>query len=249
MSTDTEQQMEQIEQPEVDKLAVFRQQVKKEAAKASGVIDTYDSPAVTEEDDPLAKYRGVEPAPVKKMSEAAALRLRAAAERDKANRAANITLVEWFNKQIAANPENVVEIIMDVMYRIARGYTADIRNRAIKAAHFLSRGFKVYSLHDLMFLGELLPEESSKTIQQIVDKYPYKEGWQEQAVAARPAAKPSVKLCANKWCRKGEGKTKGVVPKGSKGGFCSKECRWAADTPKMPYPTVQTGVEACGQPA
>src|SRR5207245_2554813 len=32
MSTDTEQQMEQIEQPEVDKLAVFRQQVKEEAA-------------------------------------------------------------------------------------------------------------------------------------------------------------------------------------------------------------------------
>src|SRR5439155_12506541 len=182
---------------------------------------------------------------------------------DKANRAANITLVEWFNKQIAANPENVVEIIMDVMYRIARGYTADIRKRAIKAAHFLSRGFKVYSIHDLMFFGELLPEETSAkhlnaayewvenkrpmSIEKIIARYPYKEGWQEQAVAQSP--EPSVKLCANKWCHKGEGKTKGIAPKGSKGGFCSKECRWAASTPKMPLTTVQTGVETCVQPA
>jgi hypothetical protein len=72
---------------------------------------------------------------------------------------------QWFNQQIAARPENVTEIVMDVMYRIAKNYTTDIRKRAIKAAHFLTNGVKLSmtrdTTHDLMFLGELLPEETS----------------------------------------------------------------------------------------
>ena len=48
------------------------------------------------------------------------------------------------------------------MYRIRPDVT-DIRKRAIKAAHFLTRGFKLSTINDLMLYGELLPEEAPHT--------------------------------------------------------------------------------------
>jgi len=111
----------------------------------------------------------------------------------------------------------------------------------------LTRGLKVNEIHDILFFGELLQEEEKMSLSQILNRYPISN---EPLIT--PIVLSEVKLCANQHCRKGEGKTKGIVPKGSRGGFCSKECRWAADVPKSPkkaIPTVQNSEQVYAEPA
>lgn len=101
---------------------------------------------ITQEDREAAKQEQADYKEKNKMSAAAAARLRDAAQREKANTEANTLLVEAFNKQVAGNPQDIVEIILEWLYRIAPGYTENLRARAIKAAHFHNQ--RIQTVHD-----------------------------------------------------------------------------------------------------
>jgi len=197
---------------------------------------------VTEEHRDAAKQEIVAEKERNKMSAAAAAKLRQINEHTKLNKEANALLVKWFNEQ-----PKTVEFLMDVMYLIRRNDVLNIRKRAVKCLAMLTRGLKVNEIHDVLFFGELLQEEEKMSLTQILTRYPISD---EPLIT--PIVLSEVKLCANQHCRKGEGKTKGIVPKGSRGGFCSKECRWVADVPKSPknvLPTVQTSEQVYAEPA
>jgi hypothetical protein len=123
---------------------------------------------ITQEHREAAKQQSIAERQRRKKSAAAILRLRAAAEREKANKVANSKLINLLMERIALCPENAVEVIMDFMYRVSKRNTNDIHKRAIKAAHFLSRGCKLETIHDLMAYGELLPEDSSGHLMPII---------------------------------------------------------------------------------
>jgi len=102
------------------------------------------------------------------MSEKAKAKLREQNEHDRAEKAARTNFAEWFAKQNVT-----IEFLMDLMFRIASGDVENIRKRAIKCAHmFQNWGHTTISEpHDVMFLGELLPEENELTVAKIESKY------------------------------------------------------------------------------
>jgi hypothetical protein len=169
--------------------------------------------------DKLAEFREAAKTanqqPKSKMTERAAAALRALGEHDKSNKVADAKLVERFNAQ-----PKTVESIMDMMYAISTD-TKDIRKCAIKACHMLSRGLKVYTIHDVMFLGSLLPEEEVMSIGKIMSRYPVDED-----KAIKPEAAPE-RLCAlgSKCLRSYKRK---AAPVTGKGMFCSSVCKGAA---------------------
>jgi hypothetical protein len=155
--------------------------------------------------------------PKSKMTERAAAALRALGEHDKANKVADGKLVEWFNAQ-----PKTVESIMDTMYAISQD-TKDLRKRATKAFYMLSRGLKVYTIHDVMFLGSLLPEEEIMSIGKIVTRYPIDE---DKVIEPKPEVAPE-RLCAlGSKCLRSYKRKAAVVT--GKGLFCSSNCKGAA---------------------
>lgn len=197
---------------------------------------------VTEKHRDAAKQEIVQERERNKMSAAAAAKLRQINEHTKLNKEANAVLVKWFDEQ-----PKTVELLMDLTHLIRPADVLNIRKRAVKCLAMLTRGLKVNEIHDILFFGELLQEEEKMSLSQILNRYPISN---EPLIT--PIVLSEVKLCANQHCRKGEGKTKGIVPKGSRGGFCSKECRWAANVPKSPkkaIPTVQNSEQVYAEPA
>ena len=180
--------------------------------------DNYEVPAIVETvEDKLAAFRGLAKEEVKKtkMTERAAAALRAIGEHDRSNKAADAVLVKWFNDQT-----KTVDFMMDVMYRIRKNDTADIRKRAVKCFYMLQRGLKVYTIYDVMFLGELLPEETTMSITQILNRYPIDE---DKAIASVEPEAPEVRLCvAGKKCLRYEHRHPAPV-KGA-GHYCSTAC-------------------------
>ena len=172
--------------------------------------------------DKLAEFREAakmaNQQPKNKMTERAAANLRALAERDKANKAADAALVAWFN----GNPKSV-EFVMNVMHMISKGTTKDIRKRAIKCVNMLSRGLTISTIHDVLFLGSLLPEEESMTISKIMARYPIDE---DKVIAPKIETAPE-RLCAlgSKCLRSYKRK---AAPVTGKGMFCSSVCKGAA---------------------
>lgn len=124
---------------------------------------------VNSEQDRLAEFRAQVRAEAETkpgMSDKTAARLRQINDHDRTAKIANARFVEQFGKQNVT-----IELLMDLMYRIAR-HDANIRKRAIKCAHMLQTRSVVQEPHDIMFLGELLPEECSMSLAKIEARYP-----------------------------------------------------------------------------
>lgn len=180
--------------------------------------------------DKLAEFREAAKAgqPVKKMTERAATALRALGEHDKRDKAADARLVEQFNSK-----PKTVEVVMDTLYAISRD-AKDIRKRAIKCFYMLSRGLKVYSIHDVSFLGSLLPEEEAMSLSKIITRYPVDES--EIIEPVKPDAAPQ-RLCAlGSKCLRSYKRKAAVVT--GKGLFCSSVCKGAAVAAKRRLRTV-----------
>ena len=208
---------------------------------------------ITDEHRQAARVESEREKTASKMSAAAIEKLRAAKEHEAKNRAADIRLVEHFNSH-----DKTIESIMDWLYVIRKGQAENIRKRAIKGVHFLSRGFNVYGVHDLVFFGELLPEEARMSLLQIMDKYPADV---DVIHPALPEAAPE-RLCAlGSKCLRAY-RRKAAVVTGS-GKFCSPACRGTAvalakrskrdsqqaEVPEVAFLTrINTGVEG-GTPA
>jgi len=150
-----------------------------------------------------------------RMSKAAIARLRETKEQDAKNKAADAKLVEHFNGQ-----QKTVESVMDWLHVIQKERTENIRKRAVKCFHFLSRGFKVYGIHDLTFFGELLPEQERMSIAAILTKYP---AGIEVIGATQTVAAPE-RLCAlGSKCARSV-RRKGAAVTGN-GKYCSQPCK------------------------
>lgn len=153
-----------------------------------------------------------------KMSADAIAKLRAAKEHDAQNKSADARLVAEFNSR-----DHSVETVMDWLYLLRKDRTENIRKRAIKAFHFLSRGFKVYSIHDLTFLAELLPEEEKMSLVHITNKYP--AAVDAIHLALREAAPERLCALGSKCLR--AYRRKAAVITGS-GNYCGPACRGTA---------------------
>lgn len=189
-----------------------------------------------------------------KMSAAAIEKLRAVKEHDAQNKSADAGFVAEFNSR-----DHSVETLMDWLYLLRKDRTENIRKQAVKAFHFLSRGFKVYSIHDLTFFAELLPEEEKMSLVQTMNKYP---AHVDAIHPALPEATPEQRLCAlGSRCLRAY-RRKASVMTGS-GKYCSLACRGTAlalakrskcdslqpEVPEVAFLTrINTGVEG-GTPA
>jgi hypothetical protein len=189
--------------------------------------------------------------------------LKAQNEHDKSTKLAN----ENFAKQFATMPKDtwtLVQLLKRIHSSDQNSWqpvlkTETLYRMANKVRWGLEHGWTVSEPHDLGLLGELTQDEQRMS----EDKFyanlettraskPVSLSVKGREVKAEPIKAPKIRLCANKYCRKGESKTKGIVPKGSKGGFCSKECRWASQpVQKAPVtvPKQSSLPEACAEPA
>ena len=122
---------------------------------------------------------------------------------------------------------------MNVMHMISKGTTKDIRKRAIKCVNMLSRGLTISTIHDVLFLGSLLPEEESMTISKIMARYPIDE---DKVIAPKIETAPE-RLCAlgSKCLRSYKRK---AAPVTGTGQYCSSNCRGAAQAAKRRSKTV-----------
>lgn len=208
---------------------------------------------ITDEHRQAARVEAEREKAATKMSAAAIAKLRADSERQAANKAANARLVEQYNSQ-----DKTIESVMNWLYVIRKGQTKNIRKRAIKAFHFLSRGFKMYSIHDLTFFAELLPEEAKMSLVQIMDKYRADVDVIHPALPEAATARLCVlgSKCLRAYRRKA------AVVSGT-GKYCSASCRGTAvalakrskrdsqqpEVPEVAFLTrINTGVEG-GSPA
>jgi hypothetical protein len=162
-----------------------------------------------------AKAENAELKTKSRMSATAIARLRETKEQETKNKSADARLVEHFNGQ-----QKTVENVMDWLHLIRKEQTANIRKRAIKCFHFLSRGYKVYGIHDLTFFGELLPEEERMSIAAILNKYPsaVEVIAPTQTVAAPERLCALGSKCARAVRRKG-------APVSGNGKYCGQPCK------------------------
>lgn len=150
-----------------------------------------------------------------RMSESAIARLKETKARDITNKAADARIVEYFNAQ-----QKTVENVMDWLHLIRKEQTANIRKRALKCFHFLSRRSKVYSIHDLTFFAELLPEEQKLSLSAILNKYPSNI----EMIAATQTVVAPERLCAlGSKCARAVRRKGGAVT--GKGKYCSQPCK------------------------
>lgn len=220
------------------------------------------SPTATiETEDRLAAFRQqvkAEDESRPRMSDAAAARLRQINEHDRIAKAANATFSDWFAQQTVT-----VEFLMDSMFRFTRGDSSEVgverheqrRKRAIKCAHmFQHRGHTtITEPHDLMFLGELLPEEREMSTAQIMRRYPVDE---DRPIYTQKPVAPVVKnvrvaLCASGskciWVKRGK-----AAPAVGRSKYCTPVCQKAdAARQRRPKTTrpAQNVREALSAPA
>jgi hypothetical protein len=178
---------------------------------------------VTEEHREAVKQEFAAEKERNKMSAAAAAKLRQINEHTRLNKEANVALVKWFNEQ-----PKTVEFLMDVMYLIRRNDVLNIRKRAVKCFAMLARGFKVNEIHDVLFFGELLPEEESMSLAQILSRYPVSD---EPLITPIVLAEAKVRTCAlGSKCLRAY-RRKPAEGTGT-GKYCSDHCRGAAKMTK-----------------
>lgn len=121
---------------------------------------------VTEHDRELARREQAEEATRDRMPDAAKIKLREKNDRNRRERLANAELIREFQSRT-----QTVETVMDWMYRI-RPVTTNIRKRAVKAFHFLlNKKPNLVEINDLLFFGELSPEEEGMPLAKILDRY------------------------------------------------------------------------------
>jgi hypothetical protein len=151
------------------------------------------------------------------MSAAAIARLKETKEQDVKNKSADAKLVEHFKSQPIT-----IERIMDWLALIQKGRTENIRKRAIKCFHFLTRGVTLHGIHGLVFFGELLPEEEQMSLSTILNKYPSSV----DAIVPSQGEQPE-RLCAlGSKCARAI-RRKGAAVSG-KSKYCSGTCKGRA---------------------
>jgi hypothetical protein len=200
-------------------------------------VDTYEVNSVpVESEDALAEFRQQ----VKtddgraKMSEAAKAKLRSLNDHDRANTLADGRLVTEFNSRPWA-----LEPMMDLFAKSFGGPQSNPRRRAVKALHRLAQGLRVYHIHDVAFLGELLPDEVEMPMVRFLSRYPLPE---DEIVTPKGGSEKPVRLCkAGQKCLR-YAKRKPAPAKGS-GDYCSTACsasgRARAKRASAAIPTVQ----------
>jgi hypothetical protein len=101
-----------------------------------------------------------------KMSASQAAKLRAIKEQDKANREASNRLVEQFYK-LPHDVHALIQVLRRII--VAPAPTQDRLERiAIKLRWSVAHGWRAFSSHDLVFLGELTREEETMSDEQFV---------------------------------------------------------------------------------
>ena len=156
------------------------------------------------------------------MSDVAKAKLKAINDHDRIDGKANEELI----KQFYSRPINF-ERVMDSMIR-ARNDSADLRKRALRAMHFLIR-FKATTIHDIVFFGELSPDESELSLDAITRKYPAPEVIDPGMLAlSTKAERIAVRRCAlGTRCMRFDKKTKAGVCK-TRSAYCSDGCKGRA---------------------
>jgi len=188
---------------------------------------------VTEKHRDAAKQEIVQERERNKMSASAAAKLRQINEHTKLNKEANAVLVKWFDEQ-----PKTVELLMDLTHLIRPADVLNIRKRAVKCLAMLTRGLKVNEIHDVLFFGELLPEEEKMSLTQILIRYPISD---EPLITPIALSEVKVKTCAlgSKCLRAYRRKPAEVTGTGK---YCSDHCRGAAKMTKKCEQTPNTAV-------
>jgi hypothetical protein len=156
-----------------------------------------------------------------KMSDKTAARLREINEHDRAEKIANTRFAEWFGKQNVT-----VEFLMDLMFRIASGDAENIRKRAVKCAHMFQRRrhTTLSEPHDIMFLAELLPEESEMSLAKIESRYPV--DYNQPIFVPKVEEKPVRRCALGRKCLRAKNNRAAEVA--GKAEYCSDNCRGRA---------------------
>jgi len=182
--------------------------------------------AETENVDKLAPFREVaaaeqaDKADRSRMSDAAKAKLRLLNEHDRANVEADARLVVEFTSH-----EWTVEQLTDLF---AKAFSSFPRRRAIKAAYRIEHGARIYHIHDLIILGELLPGENDIPMNRFLAKYPLPENETVTPVAGvtggRPQKPAKVRPCQSgakcMWLKRGK---PAPARKGSL--YCTPNCQ------------------------
>jgi hypothetical protein len=166
--------------------------------------------AAKAENAQLKKKRG--------MSAAAIARLQESKKQDTLNKSSDAKLVEHFRSQPIT-----IERITDWLALIQKGRIENIRKRAVKCFHFLSRGVTLHGIHGLVFFGELLPEEEQMSLSTILNKYPSSV----DAIVPSQGEQQPERLCALSTKCVRAIRRKGAIVTG-KGKFCSATCKGRA---------------------
>lgn len=153
-----------------------------------------ETPVVPVSVDKLAMFREqvtaeqAEKSQHSKMSEAAKAKLRALNEHERLNAEADTRLVKEFNSRTWT-----VEQLVDLFAKYFGGPSP--RRRAIKAFLCLNRGARVYHIHDVSLLGELLPDETEMPMSRFLSRYQLPEN--ETVTPAVATDRPSrpARLC------------------------------------------------------
>lgn len=165
-------------------------------------------------------------------------RLRLSAEEEKANRCGEARFANAI-ASIQPTPENLQKLIA----RCSNDST-NLERRAAKLLYWINArgyrlGLKIETPVHVTCLSELTPDEIK------MSNARFQEEWRVKKVFKHlNTVLPGEKRCANKWCRKGPDKGRGIVPPRSRGGFCSQTCRDVSKPPVMTLAETQISERA-----
>lgn len=225
----------QITEPEADPLAIYRQQVREEAATQKP-----------------------------KMSDAQAARLRAISAEDKFEKIAEGRFATALT-QIVPTLENLQKLISRCTVSDFYTLDADgnvvprlqlpqhLDRRAYKLAYWIERGYRlgerINTPQDILFMSNLTPEEVKMSDAQFAEEWRVKRG--QKPVAPLNAAKEPKECALRSRCLRAVKRHGASVP--GKGFYCSEACRGRAKVlarkdaleepktaPTVPQPNVAT---------
>jgi hypothetical protein len=175
---------------------------------------------ILETEDKLAEFRQQvknEDESRPKMSEAAKAKLRSINERDRLNTDTDTGLVKEFTSSLVT-----LEQLVDLFAKSFGGTQQTPRRRAIKAMHRLSHGVRIYNIHDLTLLGELISDEAEMPMNRFLEKYPLPED-EMVTPTGELVVTPPVRRCALKQkCLRVKGRQVAEVT--GRGQYCSPGC-------------------------
>jgi hypothetical protein len=146
--------------------------------------------------------------------------LKALNEHERLDEQADARLVKEFNARTWT-----VEQLTELFAKSFGG--SQPRRRAIKAFLCLSRGMKVYRIHDVTLSGELLPEEGEMSMARFLARYSLPEN--ETVVPANPegAVEKPIRRCAlGRKCLRAKNNRAAEVA--GKAQYCSVNCQGRA---------------------